>query len=295
MKFKNINLVIFTILITICSCSNGKKIASLPNDTIKESMKPAQLANEVKNSDAEQIENTNLQNKISPIIIGNIIAPNQSSLAFLNTGTIEKIYVKAGQSVKKNQVLAALDSTQQHLNLVDSEIKLKQQKLNLELENKKLQRIREQYSAGIVNKPTLENEKTKYNSFLLDIESLENDVQSKKYQLQLTKILAPYDGVISQKNKSVGDFITTGTTVFQITQNKNLQLYAKIPGIYIDKIKLGQLLKFNSSNNKNQIGEIKIDKLIPVFDNNSRTFDIYGEILNFNGNLNPGNFVEVKL
>ena len=43
--------------------------------------------------------------------------------------------------------------------------------------------------------------------------------------------------IISQKNKSVGDFVPTGTTVFQITQNKNMEIYAQVPGIYFNKLK----------------------------------------------------------
>ncbi len=203
--------------------------------------------------------------------------------------------MKAGDNVKQGQILASLINTQESVDVQAAEIKVKQKKLAVDLEKKKLDRITEQFNAGIVNKATLETEKNNYDSILLDLDETKNDLEGKKYNLKMTKIAAPFEGVISQKNKSVGDFVPGGTVVFQITQNKNMEIYAQIPSIYFDKLKPGMKLAVVSPTNRNESGEIIIRKVIPVLDKNSRTFDLYAKLNSFKGKLNPGDFVEIKL
>ena len=288
---KKINLILTFIVLT--ACSHKKNTISLPQESKVLEKKTVEPKNGTPVE--SELKNNNIQNQISPVIIGNVITENQSSLAFLNSGTLENIYVKAGDHVKKGQILASLVDTEEVVQMQSAEIKLKQKQLAADLEKKKLDRITEQFKAGILNKATLETESNAFDSIALDVEENKNDLEGKKYNLKMTKIIAPYEGVISQKNKSIGDFVSAGTTVFQITQNKNMEIYAQIPSIYFDKLKPGMSFSIVSSTNKIDVGQIQIRKIIPVLDKNSRTFDLYGKIISFKGTLNPGDFVEIKL
>ena len=293
---KNTGLLL-SLLLVFSSCTAKKSIASLPKEEKQLENKTQSIKlteNKTPANATASTNDTNLQNKVSPVIVGNVITENQSSLAFLNSGTIEKIYVQAGNHVKKGKVLASLINTQEVVDLQAAEIKLKQKILAVELEKKKLDRIQEQFKAGIVNQATLETEKNTYDSIALDLDETKNELQGKKYNLQCTKILAPYEGIISQKTKSVGDYVSGGTTVFQITENKNMEIVAQIPSIYLEKLKSGMKLSIVSPSNRNQKGEIEIRNVIPVLDKNSRTFDMYSTITSFQGDLNPGDFVEIK-
>lgn len=243
MKQNLLKTKLILILLFLSACKNHKSTISLPKESVESHIQLKVNDNKDIILESPTSATNDIQNSVSPMIIGNVITENQSSLAFLNSGTIEKMYVKAGDHVKKDQILASLINTHEQINLQATEIKLKQKKLAVELENKKLDRMNEQFEAGIINKASLEAEKSLYESTVLDFEETQNDLKGKKYNIKMSKIYAPYEGIISQKNKSVGDFVSAGTTVFEITQNTNLEIFAQVPSIYFDKLKSGMKLK----------------------------------------------------
>lgn len=56
---------------------------------------------------------------------GNISTPHKSNLTFSGSGTVEKVNVKVGQSVKKGDILAKQDSTNLELAVAQAEVSLK--------------------------------------------------------------------------------------------------------------------------------------------------------------------------
>lgn len=237
----------------------------------------------------------NLQNQVAPVIVGNVMTENQSTLAFSCAGAIDYIAVKPGDSVSKNQVLATLVSVQARLDVEASQIQVRQKQLAAELEHKKLARVKEQFAGGVVNQATLESARHSYESLVLAWEQAKNEYAVKKYNLSMMRLVAPYSGVISQKNKSVGDFVAPGTPVFEITQNTHLEIYAQIPSMYFEKVAPNALLPIRSATDKSQTGLMLVRKRIPVLDKTNRTFALYGTIKSFRGVLRPGDFVEITL
>ncbi len=74
-----------------------------------------------------------------------------------------------------------------------------------------------------------------------------------------------------------------------------MKIVAQVPGQYFDKLKVGMKLPITSPTNPKAVGEIEIKNLIPVLDKSSRTFDLYAVVTSFQGKLNPGDFVEIRL
>ena len=120
------------------------------------------------------------------------------------------------------------------------------------------------------------------------------NLKAKKYSLKLTQLTAPFEGVISNSYKSLGDFVTPGTTVFDLVQTTDLSVFAQVPVAFFGKFKTGMIFSIINPLNGDK-GNMTIQKVVPVIDTQSHTFDIYGKINELTHSFFPGMYVEIIL
>ena len=63
-------------------------------------------------------------------ISGNIAAAQSQELQAAGSGTVQKVYVKEGDKVKKGDIILELDATEQEYNLAELDYNIAQKKLN---------------------------------------------------------------------------------------------------------------------------------------------------------------------
>lgn len=167
---------------------------------------------------------------------GEVLSKNQASLSFSTSGTIEKVYVKEGDLVKKGQILAKLKTyttsqtvqaakDQRDIALRNKDLFLKQYENNKDLvggEDEyeiRLRTLNEQISQATANyKATLG-------------------------QLSNYYIKAPFDGTIIASNKKVGEVVTATQPIYQIADLDNLYFEAYIDQEDLEGLKIGQEAK----------------------------------------------------
>ena len=314
-NFTKYYLVFFLFITIFISCTKqDPNKASLPAETPKDTKsnassnnkqgdnKVAEPIKQAPNNDlktnSQESQNitvsTALDSDNVPRIPATIKAENQSSIGFLTSGGITNIYVRSGDEVKQGQVLASLEDNQASIDVKTAKIEVGKKKLAVEQQEKVVQRIDKQYKSGIVNLATLDKEKNTLQLNILELQSAQATLEGKEYTLKSNKLFAPYTGVISKVTKSIGDYVATGTEVFQITQIKNYKLFAQIPITYFNQLKVGMKLDVRNPITGNH-GEATIKRVVPVIDPTSRTFDVYADVTSFTDKLAPGVFLEIKL
>jgi RND family efflux transporter MFP subunit len=308
----NIVVFLFVTILTACTKQDPNK-ASLPTESSKEAktsstdkkqsenkttepekLNPPTVTKQNSQENQNNIINTALDSDSVPRIPATIKAENQSSIGFLTSGAITNIYVRAGDEVKQGQVLASLEDNQASIDVKTAKIEVGKKKIAVEQQEKIVQRIDKQYKSGIVNLATLEKEKNTLQLNILELQSGQATLEGKEYILKSNKLFAPYTGVISKVSKSIGDYVATGTEVFQITQTKNYKLFAQVPITYFNQLKVGMKLDVRNPITGNH-GEATIKRVVPVIDPTSRTFDVYADVTSFTDKLAPGVFLEIKL
>jgi RND family efflux transporter MFP subunit len=89
--------------------------------------------------------------------------------------------------------------------------------------------------------------------------------------LDYTKIVAPFDGVITKKYVDVGNLATAGKPLFELEGTTGLRLEADVPEALIDKIRIGDRVKVILTSISKTL-EGTIDEISPAADPMSRTF-----------------------
>ncbi|WP_312900028.1 efflux RND transporter periplasmic adaptor subunit [Chryseobacterium taichungense] len=210
--------------------------------------------------------------------IGTVESSNTVDVSFLSTGTIEQLYFKEGQNVKKGQLMAKLNTTT--LNSAYSA-----SVSTLEQAQDAYSRMNEMYKNESLPEIKLIDVKTK-------LEQAKSVQIMAKKSLNDSYLYAPESGVVSKKNYENGMNVVLGAPVYTIMNINNVDINVPIPEGEISNFERGQYcdISVTALGNKSFRGQI-IEKGVsanPV----SHTYNIKVRISNSNVSLMPGMVVK---
>ena len=88
-----------------------------------------------------------------------------------------------------------------------------------------------------------------YDQAVLQIHSINADIEILKAQIRKTEIYAPFDGVIGLKNISIGAQVTPNTPIATIRAVQKLKLDFSVPEKYSDELRSGLKVTFTVQGN----------------------------------------------
>ena len=110
------------------------------------------------------------------------------------------------------------------------------------------------------------------------------------------RIVAPFSGVITRRTVDVGSLISAGTQeLFALTQIDPLRLTVWVPQVYAEDVKVGQEVTVRPIEAQGKTLTARIEHVAGALDpiNRSRQVDI--GLLNTDGKLLPGSYVEISI
>ncbi|NEO29222.1 MAG: efflux RND transporter periplasmic adaptor subunit [Symploca sp. SIO3C6] len=122
------------------------------------------------------------------------------------------------------------------------------------------------------------------------LEAQKAQVQLLKTQLEDTRVVAPVGGKVAEKMASVGDVTSTGKKLFEIIENRRLELLLEVTEIQLPQIKTGQSLTITSDSDAGLKLSGKVREIDPVVNQESRQAIIKVD-LPTTESLRPGMFL----
>ncbi|MCL2918002.1 efflux RND transporter periplasmic adaptor subunit [Shewanella litorisediminis] len=149
-------------------------------------------------------------------------ASERAGLSFRVSGEIQQINVRPGEEVKAGQVLALLDPAlyEQHL-----EVARAQYELAKVLYERNLSLVEQ----GVVSRNDFDKSKSNF-------DVAEAAFDKAQVELAYTRLLAPYDGVISKRNKRQFEFVRAQETVLGIRTENQIDVSFQLPEQFIGAI-----------------------------------------------------------
>ena len=144
-------------------------------------------------------------------ISGTVAAAQEQTLQARSAGTVTAVYVKAGDKVKKGDVIIQLDDSEQLYNLEKQEYNMATKKLTASARELKL----------------LETER---NSLLQKVED--------------RKVTATFDGIIADLDVAVGDSLEAKDTVGTLVNIDYLTAEVEVTETDVSKLQIGQTVNF---------------------------------------------------
>jgi len=118
---------------------------------------------------------------------------------------------------------------------------------------------------------------------------------SAQKQLGNTRVVAPFDGVVSERPASAGDVVQPGTAVYTVVDPDSLQLEASVPTERLSDLRIGAPVRLGVNGYPGRVFEGRIARINPSADPATRQVRIYVEIPNAANALVAGLFAEGRV
>lgn len=228
------------------------------------------------------------------------------------SGRITKVYVDFNSSVKRGDVLAELDQSaikerirQCEAGIKNIEISLRKAELRKEIARLKKERRLTLFKNNLISREEKEDLEANQSLLEADIESLNQNLEQMKSQLESNKIdssytviTAPIDGVVLERKVNEGQTVVTGfqaPILFRIADLKKMQIECNIDERYLNYIKEGKEVDFDIAYTTHKFkGRIKQIRYFPRIVEGTARYPTIIEVDNSEMKLIPG-VVRVRL
>ncbi|MDX9913606.1 MAG: efflux RND transporter periplasmic adaptor subunit [Candidatus Moranbacteria bacterium] len=201
---------------------------------------------------------------------------NEAVLAAQVNGTLKNIYFKEGEIIKQGQLIAQIEATEYQAKYLQAQISLKEVEEAEKLARRKWDDLKPE-----------EKEQFKLESERLRAVLLENGAYLKN-----TRIVAPFDGVISSKFVAKGETVAVGRDLFRLIGDlSKKEIVFNVPVEIGENIKVGDKLEISHGD---KIGEAQVLAINPMVDAQTRKIAVHGEIGD-QSIFSVGTFVNVKI
>jgi RND family efflux transporter MFP subunit len=240
------------------------------------------------------------------------------------SGYLSKRYVDIGQKVKAGQLLAEIQSpeldqqlNQARANLQQAQKQLDLQKANLQLAQTTMERYKGADKEQAVAKLIVDQTVAAYSIAQASVAAAEatvasNEANVKQYEAMTAfdRVLAPFDGVITQRNVDVGALITAGsptnntsaapngvtgtpTGIFEVAQVDTLRVFVSIPQVFATNAKPGLPVQVAVRGQLTAPATATVARTANALDPGTRTLLTEVDIPNSSHAMLPGEFVYV--
>jgi len=195
-------------------------------------------------------------------VFGEIVSRQSGPVQVAISAPVDSVNVRVGDRVTQGELIATLDSSSLELQKATVEARVERAKwvtyrrqTELELARQKEERFRQLRHSAATTEAQLEDAE-----FQLQIadqalgearasaQQIDRELDIAKYNLSLTQIVAPYSGVVVERNIEIGQYVRVGDRVVRIIGDHELEIEAYIPYRYIDALKVGDTLKARFDN-----------------------------------------------
>lgn len=210
------------------------------------------------------------------------IRPNQGAmLSSQAVGTVTRIAIQSGDSVKKGQLLVEIDSSAERASLKAMEAQLPTALANLN-------RYKNLVASNSASKMELDNAKTTYDALVANIEAL-------KAQIVRRQIYAPFDGIAGIVNVNVGQFVSAGTEIVRVEDQSKMKIRFTLPQTDLEKIELGQKVTATIDALPGQTFPAEISAMDPAVDRTTGLINLEATVTEGQEKLLSGMFARLNI
>lgn len=222
---------------------------------------------------------------------GAVSSQRRSTLSFRVPGFIDSIKLKAGNSCKKGSVLATIDARDYKLalNIAKSNLELAQVAArNADAEFKREGELKAQNASS---ESVYDRLKASYENAKANVELAGFNVTKAEQALGDTRLIAPYDCVISKQLSNVGESVKAGDGAFEVYDVTDIEVSFNVPERMAGRLKLGEKVDVRIPATGFQ-GSLDIIRIVAVVDDKTRTFQIVAKAPQGDLRVVPGLYAE---
>lgn len=209
------------------------------------------------------------------------------------SGVIARLYADFNSQVEKGQLLAELDPTPFEQQVEQRRADVTRAQVQTEDARIKYERQKRLLDAGLTAQAEVDAAKAVFDGARAQVQQATAALSQAQTNLRYTKITAPTDGIVVDKQYEVGQTVAASfqaPTLFQIAQDlTKMQVQADVDQSDIGRVKVGQIARFNvdaypEEEFRGRISQIRYNAQV---NQNVVTYPVILEVDNPEGRLRP--------
>ena len=196
-------------------------------------------------------------------------------------GRITAILIREGQAVGQGTPLFRIDDAELKAQVARAEA-------DWDLANQALKRTRDLLAQNASSAADLEQAEATERSTRAQVDLL-------KVRQERTTVRAPFGGVVGRRSVSLGDYVTTGTTLISLQTVDPQRATFQVPERYAERLSLGQRVQLRVAALQNREFTGIVDFVDPVVQLPTRTILVKARVPNGRRQLQSGMFIEARL
>jgi RND family efflux transporter MFP subunit len=213
-------------------------------------------------------------------------------------GYVAKWLTDIGQHVQTGQLLAVIDSPQVDQQLVQARASLNQARATLSLADITTKRYQDLIGSNSVSQQELDQNLQNQSVQRANVQSTMAQVAWLEQEQRYEKIVAPFDGVITERHTDIGNLVNAGndgvgTELFRVSRIGMMRIFVSVPETYSEQIQNGMKVNVALTALPGQMFAGTVTRSDHAINLQSRTLLVEIDVPNPTGKLMPGAYAEV--
>jgi RND family efflux transporter MFP subunit len=202
-------------------------------------------------------------------VSGTVISRSDAHIGAETDGRITWV-AEVGEKIDQGEPIAVIDDTDLQLELQDNDAVLESLRARERYLVKNLQRL-SQLASNIVSVNQLDEARAEIDMIVQEIRRAEVSVAQTSRRIDQTKVLAPFSGVVVERQVEVGEFVGRGSQVARLVDTVNREIRAQAPLSVSGYVREGLEV---SVKHQESATLSPVKRVIPVGDERSRMFEV---------------------
>jgi RND family efflux transporter MFP subunit len=228
---------------------------------------------------------------------GSVQAYYEAPIYARTSGYLKTWHTDIGAAVKKGQLLAEIEAPEVDQQLRQAEADLGTARANYELARTTNERWRGLLATESVSQQDADQRAGDAAAKAAAQASAAANVARLRELEGFKRVVAPFNGVVTQRNTDVGALInagqTPGSALFRVADTHRLRIYVQVPQPYAAQISTGMSAVLEFTDHPGQHYSATVASTAHALDAVSRTLQVELQIDNSRGELLPGSYVQV--
>lgn len=229
---------------------------------------------------------------------GRIEAYTRAPLYSRISGYLKSWKADIGMSVKAGQVLAEIDTPDLDQQILQAKAELASTKANAAMSENTAKRWQSLQATNFVSSQAVEEKLADLNAKLAVVNASQANVNRLQALKNFSRIVAPFDGVVTVRNTDIGQLINVGgapgSELFVVSDVKRLRLYVNLPQNQVSNIQKGTTAKFTVPEQPGQVFTATVQSMSQAISSSSGSMLVQLSAENKRGELLPGGYASVS-
>ncbi|MCK8516830.1 efflux RND transporter periplasmic adaptor subunit [Methylonatrum kenyense] len=215
--------------------------------------------------------------------IGRITSRTTPNIASEVSGQITDVHVDAGDRVERGELLLEIDPEPYQLARASAATEIRRLEVSIRNQERELVRNRELLEDGFVTQSTVDGLESELEASREQLQAAQVQLDSAERDLRKTRIEAPVDAEVDERNVSDGDYVAVGEALFRLLSQDLLQVRLPYPETASQRLETGQIARMRAPLSGDQEVGGTIRELRPGLMGGSRTVEAIVNIENPGG------------